>query len=270
MAACLALCRPVAHAADMEPGGGHVEKLLLTGSSTMAPLMKEIAARFLTQHPGVQVEVQGGGSGRGIDDALAGRADIGMCSRALTGREKNLFGFPIARDGVCLILHRDNPIAALTNRQIVDIHTGKLTNWRLAGGRDAPIAVLNPASTYSSTELFTTFFNIKYSDIKAQQLVGDNPTRITAVAANPNAISYVSVGEAQRRVLGGAPIKLMPVDGVAATSGNIRTGNFPISRPLTLVTRGLPTGLVKQFIEFSLSSQVSDLIIAHDFVSYMD
>jgi phosphate transport system substrate-binding protein len=236
----------------------------------MAPLMKEIAARFETLHPGARVEVQGGGSGRGISDAREGKADIGMCSRALTDREKDLQGFPIARDGVCLILHASNPVSTLTNRRIVDIYTGKVTNWKAVGGRDAPIAVLTPAMTYSSTELFTTFFAIDYSDIKTHHQVGDNPTRITSLVANPDAITFVSVGEAERRAQAGAPIKLLPIDGVAASSKNVRSGNFPISRPLTLVTRGLPTGLAKQFIEFSLSSQVSDLVLAHDFVSYLD
>jgi len=236
----------------------------------MAPLMKEIAARFETLHPGVRVEVKGGGSGRGISDAREGKADIGMCSRALTDREKDLQGFPIARDGVCLILHASNPVSALKSRQIADIYTGKVTNWKAVGGRDARIAVLTPAMTYSSTELFTTFFAISYSDIKTHQQVGDNATRITSLVANPDAITFVSVGEAERRAQAGAPIKLLPIDGVAASSKNIRSGNFPISRPLTLVTRGLPTGLAKQFIEFSLSSQVSDLVLAHDFVSYLD
>ena len=57
---------------------------------------------------------------------------------------------------------------------------------------------------------------------------------------------------------------------MAATSRNIRNGNFPISRPLTLVTRGQPTGLTKVFIEYCVSSQVTDLVIAHDFVPYLD
>ena len=81
-------------------------------------------------------------------------------------------------------------------------------------------------------------------------------TRIGVVAGNPNAITYVSAGEAERRARAGAPLKLLPVSGVEATSRNIRSGNFPISRLLILVTKGMPAGLVKEFIEFSLSAQV--------------
>jgi phosphate transport system substrate-binding protein len=57
---------------------------------------------------------------------------------------------------------------------------------------------------------------------------------------------------------------------VAATTKNIRNGNFPISRPLLLLTKELPTGLVKDFITFSLSSQITDIVLQHDFVPYLD
>jgi phosphate transport system substrate-binding protein len=57
---------------------------------------------------------------------------------------------------------------------------------------------------------------------------------------------------------------------VAATSENVRNGNYPMSRPLTLVTKELPAGLVKAFLEFALSSQVSDLVKEFSFVPYVD
>lgn len=274
-AMCLTICCSLGHAAEKgvrsdAHRGTPAGRLLLTGSSTMTPLMMEIGRRFEGLRPGVRVEVQAGGSGRGIADTRQGKADIGMASYALTDKEGDLYGFPIARDGVCLILHRDNPVRTLSDRQVVDIFTGRIVNWKKVGGRDAPVTVLNAREGYGSVDLFTHYYNLRYDAIKARQMVGDNQTRINAISDNPSAIVYVSVGEAERNAQAGAPIKLLPVGGVAATSRNIRSGNFPISRPLTLVTKGLPTGLAKEFIEFSLSSQVSDLILAHDFVPYLD
>ena len=272
---CLRLGYSFADAADKgagaaSPSGKPSGRLLLTGSSTMAPLMKEIGKRFQSLHAGVQVEVQAGGSGRGINDARLGKADIGMASRALTDKERDLYAFPIARDGVCVIIHMNNRVKALSDSQVADIFTGRTSNWKKVGGPEAPIIVLAAAERYSSTELFTHYFGLKYSDVKAHQTVGDNPTRIRAVVENPRSICYVSIGEAEREARAGAPIKLLPVDGVAATSRNVATSNFPISRPLTLVTKNLPAGLVKEFIEFSLSSQVFDLIPAFDFIPYSD
>lgn len=262
----------LALAADVPPAGAVPlsGRLLITGSSTMAPLVSAIAQRFQSLHPAVRVEVQMGGSGRGIADARSGKADIGMASRALGEAERALYSLPIARDGITLIVHRDNPVQALTNRQIVDIYTGKITNWRAVGGRGTAILTVKAEAKYSSTELFTQYFDIAYDDIRAQRTVGDNPTRIKLMSENPNAIIYMSVGEAERRMQAGAPIKLLPVDGVAASSRSIRDGNFPISRALSLVVKGMPTGLAKAFIEYAVSSQVTDLVVAHDFVPYLD
>ena len=83
-----------------------------------------------------------GGSGRGISDARQGKADIGMVSRAPGESERDLSGLPIARDGVAIIGHKDNPVSALSDRQLLDIYSGKIANWRQVGGRDALLHVL--------------------------------------------------------------------------------------------------------------------------------
>lgn len=245
-------------------------KLLITGSGTMTPLIREIAKRYEALHPGVKIEVQSGGSSRGISDARTGKADIGMASRALSDKESDLNGFPIARDGVALVLHKDNPVSALSARQIAEIYTGRITNWKQVGGRDAAIAVFAAEPGRSTSELFTQFFEIRYADIRAHQVLGDNPSRIRAVSENPSGIVFMSVGESERTAQAGAPIKLLPMEGVPASSKTIRSGNYPIARALSLVTRELPTGLAKEFISYSLSPQVTNLVIGHDFVPYQD
>ena len=69
-------------------------------------------------HPGVRIDVQTGGSSRGIADARAGVADLGMISRVLREEEQDLQAFAVARDGVCLIVHADNPVDRL-GREII-------------------------------------------------------------------------------------------------------------------------------------------------------
>jgi phosphate transport system substrate-binding protein len=261
------------HAVERLPAKGPVPasgKLLITGSNTMAPMMVAVGKRFSATRPGVQIEVQTGGSGRGIDDAMKGKADIGMASRALTDKESGLYSFAIARDGVCLVVHKNNPVRSLSNRQVSDIYNGKINNWSKVGGKDAPIVPINAKEGMGSVDLFTHYFDIKYADIKAQIVVSDNLERVKALIENPNGITYMSIGTAQKQVAAGDPIKLLPTDGVAATTKNVRTGNFPVSRPLLLLTKEVPTGLAKEFINFSLSSQITDIVLQHDFVPYLD
>ncbi len=240
--------------------------LMVTGSSTVAPLAAEIGKRYESLHPDVRVDVQTGGSSRGVNDARAGLADIGMVSRALKSSERDLLSFTIALDGIGIIVHRDNPVSALSKEQIIDIYTGKLGNWREAGGTDAPITVVNKAEGRSTLELFLHYFGLSNSAVKPHVVVGDNQQGIKTVAGNPDAIGYVSIGSAEYEAGHGTPIKLLPLEGVQASVENVRNGRFPLSRPLNLVTRTEPAGIIEDFIEFARSGQLSDLVEAQYFV----
>jgi phosphate transport system substrate-binding protein len=241
-------------------------KLVLTGSSTLAPLAAEIGKRFESLHPGVHVDVQSGGSGRGVTDARQGLADVGLVSRGLKDDEKDLMPHAVALDGVCVILHQDNPVAALKDDQVVAIYTGKLTNWKDVGGKDAPITVVNKAEGRSTLELFCHYYKLKNTDIKAHVVIGDNQQGIKTVAGNPDSIGYVSIGTAEYEAGHGSAIKLLPCSGVAATIENVKNKTFPLSRPLNLVTRTAPAGLAKEFIDFARSDQVHDIVKEQYFV----
>ncbi len=241
-------------------------KLILTGSSTMAPLAIELGRRFESMHSGVRVDVQTGGTARGINDTRKGIAHIGMVSRAMKPNERDLQAFTIALDGIGIIIHASNTIASLNRQQIADIYTGKITNWRQVGGRDARITVINKAEGRSTLELFLAYCQLKNSDIKPHIVIGDNQQGIKTVAGNPNAIGYVSIGAAEYDVQRGISVKLLPMDGVVASVANVRHGNYPLSRPLNLITRDTPTGLVKQFIDFARREQTHDLVEAQYFV----
>lgn len=249
-----------------KPADTKVDKLVLTGSSTIAPLVVEIGKRFEFLHDDRWINVQTGGSSRGINDVRVGLADMGMASRALKEDEKDLQSFTIALDGIGVILNKANPVAALDKQQIIAIYTGKITHWKDVGGNDAPITVVNKAEGRSTLELFLHYFGLKNTEVKSHVIIGDNQQGIKTVAGNPDAIGYVSVGTAEYEANQGAAIKLLPLDGIAASVENVRNRSFPLSRPLNLVTRSEPTGIAKAFIEFAASPQVHDLIEAQYFV----
>lgn len=241
-------------------------KLVLTGSSTIAPLALEIGRRFESLNPGVRVDVQSGGSSRGIADARNGLADIGLVSRALKPAEADLQAHLIARDGITVITHATNPVKALSQQQIIDIYTGKITNWKAVGGRDQRITVVNKAEGRSTLELFTQHFGLKNPDIRAQVVIGDNQQGIKTVAGNPSAIGYVSIGTAEYEAEVGTPIHLLPLNGVKALVANVSNERFPLARPLNLVTKTAPTGLAKRFIDFAQSAAVHDIVRDQFFV----
>lgn len=264
------MCIPVSAEAQKTAMDQLTGKLVITGASTLAPLIAEIGKRFENLYPGVRIDVQSGGSSRGVADARQGLSDIGMVSRAMKEDERDLSAFPVARDGVCPILHRENPVQALTDEQVVAIYTGKIINWKTVGGVDAPIIIVNKAEGRSTLEVFLQHFKLKNSDIKAQVVIGDNEQGVKTIAGNRSAIGYVSIGTAEYDAVHGIPIKLLPIGGIAASTENVQKGVFPLSRPLHIVTRTPPVGLAKAFIEFAQSKAVYDLIRQQYFVPLAD
>jgi phosphate transport system substrate-binding protein len=241
-------------------------RLSVSGSSTVAPLVGEIAKRFEAAHPGVRVDVQTGGSSRGIADARRGTVHIGMVSRALGPAETDLAATRIAMDGVAIIVHATNPVARLTDAQIVDVYTGRITRWSVVGGADASITVVNKAEGRSTLELFASHFKIDRTAIKAHVVVGENLHGVRTVAADPHAIGYVSVGTAEFERVSGVPIRMLPMNGVEPSTATVRDGRFPLSRPLNLVTTGQRTPLVDAFLAMAASAAVHDLVEGQFFV----
>jgi phosphate transport system substrate-binding protein len=245
-------------------------KLLITGSSTMAPMVTEMARRFESVYPAIKVEVRAGGSGKGASDLRAGVSSIGMISRPLLDTERELFAFPIARDGVGMTVHADNPLRRITAKQVSDIVTGKITNWKALGGKDVALAFIWSGPGQGTAELLLEHLNLSQADIRTQLTIVDNAARVREVAGNANAIVPLSVGMAERSVKAGSPIRQLTFDGIAATSKTVRNGSYPLSRPLALVTRSLPQGADKRFIDFALSGHVADLFAKYDFVAYRE
>jgi phosphate transport system substrate-binding protein len=264
-------CPPPGSAQGSAAKSAATGKLVITGSSTMAPLVSEIAQRFTKLHAGIAVEVHSGGSGRGISDLRAGASSIAMASRPLLDTERDLFAVPIARDGVALIVHGNNPLKNVTAKQTIDILTGKITSWKALGGKDAAVALIWSGSGQGSSETLLEQLNLTHADIRAARatIVG-NAQRIHEVESDENALAPNSIGESERRAQAGARIRLLDFDGIAASSRTIMNGSYALSRPLALVTRRLPTGAEKRFIDFALSGHVADLFPKYDFVAYQE
>ncbi len=235
-------------------------KIVLSGSSSVAPLAAEIAKRFEELNPGVRIDVQTGGSSRGISDVRSGLADIGMVSRDLKDEERDLKAFTVARDGIGVILNSANSVEVLSDQQIVAIYTGGIGDWGAIGGTPGPITVVNKAEGRSTLETFLQFFQLKSSGIRAHVIIGDNQQGIKTVAGNPNAIGYVSIGAAAFEAGQGTPIKMLGIGSVAATVENVRNGSYPLARPLNLVMSREPSELETSFLAFAQSPDVHDLI----------
>ena len=106
-------------------------KVTLAGSTSVSPLMDELAAAYKALNPDVTIEIQQSGSGAGIQSAIEGVCDIGMSSRELKDSEKEAGLTPtvMALDGIAVIVNKENSVDALSSEQIQSIYIGETTSW---------------------------------------------------------------------------------------------------------------------------------------------
>lgn len=243
-------------------------KITLSGSTTVSPLVLEIGKRFEKQYPGVRIDVQTGGSSRGINDAIKGLVDIGMSSRALNEKEKTaVASVTLANDGVCMLVHSSNPIRDLTDAQIRTLYTGGVKNWKELGGKDAPITVINRADGRAELEQFREYFKLGVDDIKATLISGENQHGIKTVAGDPNAVIYMSVGASEYAAANGEKVKPLRWNGIEATSANVANGTLPVTRPLILAVREASLSpLARAFVEYARAPAARDLVVQFGYV----
>ncbi len=244
------------------PGGAAEKiKIVISGSSTIAPLVSEIVERFEKQNPDYQVDVQSGGSSRGVNDVRRGLTNIGMVSREMKPDEQDLNALTIANDGLVMIVHARNKLATLSDDAIRKIYTRQIVNWEtLGGGLNGPITLVHKAEGRSTVELFLEYTKLKPADVRPDVVIGENEEAIRLVASTPGAIGYVSYGTAAYHAGNGTPIKLISLGTVPASEESIANGTYQSRRPLNIVSQPGRSAEIEKFWKFSASKGVEDLV----------
>lgn len=239
-------------------------KLNLSGSSTIAPLANELSKAFETKNPNYRLDIQSGGSSKGLADARSGLSDLGMISRDLSDKESDLQGTAIAYDGIAIIVNRENPIKDLKSEQVISIYTGKFTNWKELGGADQQITVVNKAEGRSTLELFLQYFSLRNSDVKAKMIVGENEQAIKFIGGYQWSIGYVSIGSAEYASTVSKTIRTVRLNGIDATLANVKNKTYPLRRTLNFVHNKSKSEKVQKFLSF-LNDPVAVKIIEDQF-----
>ena len=104
--------------------------ITITGSSTIAPLIAEIAKQYEATREGIRIDVQSGGTSKGLMDVRTGISDIGMVSRKLKDSESDVRFSTIAIDGISLIVNSANPLENISSRDVVAVYKGDITKWK--------------------------------------------------------------------------------------------------------------------------------------------
>jgi phosphate transport system substrate-binding protein len=232
------------------------EKLVIKGSDTLgAKLVPQLAEQFKAQNPGTTFDIAAEGSTTGIAAIIDGTAQIGMSSRrakpaevgAASAKGVQMKPTIVAYDGLGVIVNSSNPLKNLTKKQVEQIFTGEVTDWSAVGGSGGKISIYTRNTSSGTYSDWKELAMKKRDYASSSQKMAGHEQIAAEVGKNPNGVGYV--GLAYMKASG---IKVLTIDGAAPTQQAVRNKTWPYARPTFYYTNGNPTGLAKQFVDFTI------------------
>ncbi len=245
------------------------DKIVCEGSSTVGPIAKAFAEYYMTKNAKVTVTVSESGSGNGAKALVAGTCDVADMSRNIKDKEfkaaaeKGIQPCPhvVALDGIAIVVHKSNPVKNLSLEQLRDIYLGKITNWSKVGGPNKNIVVVTRDTNSGTFETFEKLVMKKAKIVDKAEVVGSNGQAKSRVTSTSAAIGFVGIGYIDG-------LKPLTINGVEVSADTIRSGAYPIARPLFMYTNGYPklgTHLHK-FVSLFLSEDGQEIVEEIGFV----
>jgi phosphate transport system substrate-binding protein len=258
----LAIGLPLAGCTDQSNSGDGIKGTVTeSGSTTVQPLAEKWASEFMKKNPKVTITIQGGGTGVGIKAANDGTVDIGAASREMNADDPVLVKYLLCRDAIAVIVPPSSKVSTITKQQIIDIFSGKITNWSQLGGDNKEIHTVSREEGSGTRTAFQEMVMGKALIVNTAILQSSNGAIRTTIANDPQAIGYLSLGYIDKSV------KTLSIDGVAATEENAKAGKYAIVRPLYFLTKTQATGLVKQFIDFCTGQEGQKIVVDEGYLA---
>lgn len=247
----------IAGASESSASGGSSStdnvKIVAVGSTALQPLVDAAKESFVTENPGYDISVQGGGSGTGLSQIASGAVTIGNSDVFAEEKEgvdaSNLVDHKVAVVGMAPVVNPDTKVKELTKQQLIDIFTGKITNWKEVGGKDEAITIINRAEGSGTRATFEQWGLDGATPVKSQEQDSSGTVR-QIVSSTPGAISYLALSYIDDS------IQPLALDGVQPTEKNVADNSWKIWSYEHMYTNGKPSKDVKVFLDYILSDDV--------------
>ncbi|GCF92174.1 phosphate ABC transporter ATP-binding protein [Enterococcus florum] len=239
-------------------GSGDAAKITAVGSTALQPLVDAAQENYTQEHPNVQISVQGGGSGTGLSQVSAGAVEIGNSDVFAEEKEgidaEKLVDHKVAVVGFAPVVNKDTGVEDITKEQLVDIFTGKITNWKDVGGKDQEIAVINRANGSGTRASFEKWALEGAAPIDSQEQDSSGTVK-KIVAETPGAISYLALSYIDDS------LTALKIDGVQATAENIAENKWEIWSYEHMYTNGEPEGELADFLKYMTSEDIQGGVV---------
>lgn len=240
------------------------------GSSALLPLVEEAATQFMGKNPNAKINTQAGGSGTGLKLVSEGSVEIGNSDifaneKLDEDKAKELVDHKVCVVGFATVVNPNVKVDDVTKQQLIDIFTGKITNWKELGGDDQKIVILNRPTSSGTRATFKKYALNGQEEAQGIALTEENSGAIRkAVADTPGAISYLALSYVD------SSIKALKLEGVEPTKENITSGKYPIWSYEHMYTKGEPSGLTKIFLDYMVSDEVKPLVEQLGYIAISD
>lgn len=232
-------------------GGAAAETVVFSGSTTVQSRILEPLAENIRRATGVEIKVEGVGTGNGVKRLTAGGVDAAIVSSPLASVIKAQ-GLPddgtyiqhdLFEDVIVPIVHHQNPVSRLSWAQLSDLYAGKIKSWKEVGGPELTVRVVTSHPESATREVVWELVMGKKVDYaRNARIVYATKKEMVMVAEAPGAIGAVSEGFVRQYVddarREGDPVEIRIVE------------TDRISRPLAVVTKGPPSPAVAKVLAY--------------------
>jgi phosphate transport system substrate-binding protein len=234
----------------------NADRLVIKGSDTLgAKLVPQLAEEFKATHPDANFDIAAEGSTTGLAAIIDGTADIGMSSRhakpaeiaAATAKGVNMKAVEVADDALAVIVNSANPIKNLTKKQVEQIFTGEISDWSALGGSGGKISIYTRNTSSGTYSDWKELAMKKRDYAPTSQKMAGHEQIAAEVGKNTNGIGYVGLA-----YMKAAGVKVVSIDGQAPSAEAVIAKTWPYARPTFYYTNGDPTGLAKEFVDFTI------------------
>jgi len=243
--------------------------ITVQGSDTLLNVATAWSDAFMDENPGVDISVQGGGSGTGIAALINGTVDFANASREIKDEEiaeaeskgMSIVEHQVAIDGIAVVVNPANGVSELSLDDLGKIFRGEITNWKDVGGIDAEIVLLSRDSSSGTYEFFKEAVvgeDLEYA--ASAKLLPSNQAIADEVKANEAGIGYIGLGYLT------PDVKVVAIDGVEASVATAADGSYPISRYLYMYSDGEPEGVMAAYLDWILGAEGQKLVEDEGFV----
>lgn len=236
------------------------------GAAEMDSLLVDLAVAFRELHPLVHFEIESVGDQFGLEALSASEVDLAFVSwlpsegsGMVTGPWQLLDDWQavaVARDGLAVIVHPDNPLPEVGLLQLGDVFAGKVSSWVQVGGLSTQGSV-QPVSREAGSGPRGAFESMVTDGRRLTPLAvvqASDASVVSYVARNPNAIGYVSMSQVT------GDVRVLPVEGELPEPGTVGRGVYPLTHGVWFVVPVEASKAVQSFVEFAHSAAGQQIV----------